>query len=93
MGSRLLIRGDTNPGGEEIDRVTIKRKNAYKYNWQNAFRFVRNQFISIFYLGDIQRSVEKLNEQIQASLTIIKPDRSFERHKDKRKHRYAQCYK
>ena len=90
MNLVTLIGNETQ---EEIDRVTIKRKNAYKYNWQNAFRFVRNQFISIFYLGDIQRSVEKLNEQIQASLTIIKPDRSFERHKDKRKHRYAQCYK
>jgi hypothetical protein len=90
MNLVTLIGNETQ---EEIDRVTIKRKNAYKYNWQNAFRFVRNQFVSLFHLGDVQRSVEKLNEQIQASLTIIKPGRSFERHKDKRKHRYAQCYK
>jgi hypothetical protein len=78
---------------EEMDRVTIRRKNACNYNLRNDFRFVRNQFVSLFHLENIQQSQEILNGQIKASLTITKPVRSFERHENKKKHRYVRGYK
>jgi hypothetical protein len=82
-----------NDSEQEIERKTAKRKNLYKYNWQNAFLYVRNQFASLFHFGNIEATLKILSCQIRGSLVMIKPGRSFERHKNKRKHRFAQCYK
>jgi hypothetical protein len=90
MNLVTLIGNETQ---QEIEIKTVKRKSEYKYNWQNAFRFVRNQFVSLFHLGNIELSLEILGSQIRGSLTMIKPNRSFDRHHGKRKHRYVQCYK
>lgn len=82
-----------NEAQQEIEVETINRKGSYKYNWQTAFKLVREEFASIFNFGALDASLEKLIIQIKGSLTMIKPGRSFARHRDKRKHRYAQCYK
>lgn len=83
-----------NEAEEKILEKTKGRKLKYKYNWQNAFRFVRNKFIDIFHIGAIQSSIASIIEQIANSLTAIKNNRSFERQmKGKRKNRYTQCYK
>ncbi|MCR6642398.1 MAG: transposase, partial [Sporocytophaga sp.] len=44
--------------GEEITKKTKERKLKYKYNWQNAFRYLRNKFIDIFHLGEFISSLE-----------------------------------
>lgn len=78
---------------DEIIKKTKNRKLKYKYNWQNAFRFVRNKFVNIFHLGEFQSSLESIVKQIASSLIAIKNDRSFERHKGKGKSRNTQYYK
>ena len=84
-------------GNDAQDKITEKvkgRKLKYKYNWQNAFRFVRNKFIDIFNIGAFQRSIESIIEQITNSITAIKNNRNFGRQMGgKRKNRYTQCYK
>ncbi len=78
---------------DEIIKKTQNRKLKYKYNWQNAFRFVRNKFVDIFHLGEFQSSLESIVKQIASSLIAIKDNRSFERHKGKDKSRNTQYYK
>ena len=83
-----------NDAEEKIIKKTKGRKLKYKYNWQNAFRFVRNKFIDIFNIGAFQSSIECIIEQIANSLTAIKNNRNFGRQMGgKRKNRYTQCYK
>lgn len=83
-----------NDAEEKITEKTKGRKLKYKYNWQNAFRFVRNKFIDIFNTGAFQSSIECIIEQIANSLTAIKKNRNFGRQMGgKRKNRYTQCYK
>lgn len=83
-----------NDAEEKIMEKTKGRKLKYKYNWQNAFRFVRNKFIDIFNIGAFQSSIECIIEQIANSLTAIKNNRNFGRQMGgKRKNRYTQCYK
>ncbi len=82
-----------NEAQDEIEEKTKKRKGIYKYNWQTAFRIVREQFASIFNLGSLESSIDKILSEIKGSLTMIKSDRSYERHRNKRKHRFVQCYK
>lgn len=78
---------------DKITEITQNRKIKYKYNWQNAFRFVRNMFVNIFHSGEFQRSLESLVKQIAGSLIAIRDNRSFERHKGKDKSRQTQYYK
>jgi hypothetical protein len=83
-----------NDAQDKIIEKTKGRKLKYKYNWQNAFRFVRNKFIDIFNIGAFQRSIECIIEQIANSITAIKKNRNFGRQMGgKRKNRYTQCYK
>ena len=83
-----------NDAQDKIIEKTKGRKLKYKYNWQNAFRFVRNKFIDIFNIGAFQRSIECIIEQIANSITAIKNNRNFARQMGgKRKNRYTQCYK
>ena len=84
-------------GNDAEDAIAVKtreRKLKYKYNWQNAFRFVRNKFISIFSLGDFSASLEYIVNQVANSLVAIKSNRNFTRSiGGKRKPRFSQCYK
>lgn len=77
---------------DEIIQKTKNRKLKYKFNWQNAFCFVRNKFVNIFHLGEFQSSLESIVKQIASSLIAIKNNRSFER-KSKDKSRNTQYYK
>ena len=78
----------------EVDKKCSKRKLAYKYNWQNAFRFIRNKFIELIYCIDLENLIEHLVQCISTSVTAVKPDRSFPRLRiKKRKPRLHQTYK
>ena len=79
--------------GEIIIKKTKNRKLKYKYNWQNAFRFLRDKFIDIFHLGEFIRSLEDIIEKIANSLIAIKDNRTFARNKNKDKSRNTQSYK
>lgn len=79
---------------KQITQRTKKRKLTYQYNWQNAFKFVRDQFINLIKTANIQIVIDKILTKINNSITAIKDGRSFERIKHhKRKNRYTQCYK
>ncbi len=83
-----------NQAEEQVIENTKGRKLIYQYNWQNAFRFVRNQFVNIFHRAVFHENLSTIIQQILGSLTAIKPNRSFERQlMKKRKSRYAPCYK
>lgn len=77
----------------EIDR-NKKRKLKYKYNWQNAFRFVRKVIIQILNTPNPKHIIQSLIKLIASSKIPIKPDRSFARITfRKRKNRAYQTYK
>lgn len=83
-----------NQAQKHITQRTRKRKLQYQYNWQNAFKFVREKFISLIKLNDIQSIIDKILHKINYSITAIRSERSFERIKHhKQKNRYTQCYK
>jgi hypothetical protein len=83
-----------NQAQQQITQRTKERKLTYQYNWKNAFKFVRNTFIKLVKLTDIQGLIDNLLIKISNSITAIKDGRSFERIKHhKRKNRYTQCYK
>jgi hypothetical protein len=83
-----------NQAQKQITQRTRKRKFDYQYNWQNAFKFVRNKFISLIKLIDIQIIIDEILTKINNSITAIRHGRSFERIKHhKQKNRYTQCYK
>jgi hypothetical protein len=83
-----------NQAQKHITQRTKKRKLSYQYNWHNAFKFVRDKFINLIKLSDIQDIIDNILTKINNSITAIKYGRSFERIKHhKRKNRYTQCYK
>jgi hypothetical protein len=90
-----LISIISNDSEEEIVNKTIHRKNEYKYNWQNAYRYVRRKIIQLFYFKDILNSLRLLSEEIAASLIPIKKGRQFVRDMDGKRRRagYSPCYK
>jgi hypothetical protein len=79
---------------QEVEKKCCKRKRKYKYNWQNAYRFIRNKMISLLNLLDIECLIEQLIKLITSSLIAIRPDRSFPRSPlRKNKTRLHQTYK
>ena len=78
----------------EIETQTANRKHRYKFNWQNAFRFIREKFIEIFWYGNIEEAVNEIFTKMKKSLIAIINNRNFERaFKKKKKTRANQCYK
>ncbi|MFW0718855.1 IS4 family transposase, partial [Pedobacter sp. N23S346] len=78
---------------QEIDKDK-KRRLKYKYNWQNAFRFVRKVIIQILNTENPEHIIQSLIKLIASSKIPIKPDRSFPRITfKKRKNRLHQTYK
>lgn len=79
------------------DKITKKmsiRKMAYKYNWQNAFRFIRKHMVKLIVYQEVEILIDKLTELISRSVIPIKKGRSFERVTfKKRKNRMHQNYK
>ena len=92
MMNMVSILGDQAEG--EIEKKCRHRKLNYKYNWQNAFRWVRYNMLQLIGYKDIENLILKLKELITRSVIPIKPDRSFERITyKKRKNRLHQTYK
>lgn len=78
---------------QKIDKNN-KRKLKYKYNWQNAYRFVRKAIIQILITEHPEDIIQSLIKLIASSKIPIKPDRSFPRITfKKRKNRMHQTYK
>ena len=78
---------------QKIDK-NKKRKLKYKYNWQNAYRFVRKAIIQILNTEHPEDIIQSLIKLIASSKIPIKPDRSFPRITfKKRKNRMHQTYK
>ncbi|MFC3361579.1 IS4 family transposase [Pedobacter fastidiosus] len=78
---------------QEIDKDK-KTRLKYKYNWQNAFRFVRKVIIQILNTVNPEDIIQPLIKLIASSKIPIKPDRSFARITfKKRKNRLQQTYK
>jgi hypothetical protein len=68
--------------GQEANRMihsrTKKRKLQYQYNWQNAYRFMRQKIISLV-LKPTARLVNSLLNDISATMTSIRDNRIFPR--------------
>ncbi|MFC3563163.1 IS4 family transposase [Pedobacter jamesrossensis] len=79
---------------DEIEKKCVGRKLKYKYNWQNAFRFVRHKILQLINYKDINKLVKNIVIKISNSIVAIKPDRVFVRIRDtKHKPRLYQAYK
>ena len=79
---------------QDVEEKCSKRKRKYKYNWQNAYRFIRNKMISLLNLLDIERVIEQLIALIISSVVAVRPNRSFPRSPlRKNKTRLHQAYK
>lgn len=79
---------------EAIKQKTAGRKNEYKYNWQNAFLFVRAKIGRLFTTRDFVDLFEELIHQVRDSLVMIRPGRAFVRRlRQCSKSTYMQCYK
>jgi hypothetical protein len=92
MMNMVAIMG--NAAQDEVVKKCSKRKLKYRYNWQNAFRFVRNKMVGLLNYWNIEQLLEQLIELIASSVVAIKPERSFSRafHKHN-KTRLYQTYK
>lgn len=66
---------------------TAHRKWKYKYNWKNAYRFLRAKMIKFLSLKEIDGLMENLLAKVASSIVAVKPDREFTRdtrHRNKR---------
>jgi hypothetical protein len=62
-----------------IKKKVSHRKYAYKYNWKNAYRFLRERMVRWLSLKDIRSLLVELLRNIERSITAIIPDRNFAR--------------
>lgn len=77
-----------------IEEKAVHRKLTYKYNRTNAYKFIKETLVDLFYSMDIQGIMDKLIQKISGSLVSIRPNRSFTReHRFKRKPRFTPMYK
>lgn len=63
----------------QITAKTKHRKYRYKYNWKNAYRFLREKILDFFQFQEIIQWLDSLVEEITTSIIYIKPGRSFAR--------------
>jgi hypothetical protein len=83
-----------NEAQQSIEAKAKDRKYAYKYNWQNAYRHVRDKIVVILNSKRIHNIIKDLIANIVQSVIAIIPDRAFNREKQSsRKSRLFQCYK
>ena len=68
-----------NIANETIQMKTRHRKWKYKYNWKNAYRYVREQTLRLLFHHDINLVLDHLIKQISCSMVPIIPDRHFPR--------------
>ncbi len=78
-----------------IDSKTKNRKYKYKYNWQNAYRYLRNRIIELIHsTKSIAPILKELTCVIQLSPIPIKENRQFPREIAQRNNaRSYPCYK
>ena len=63
-----------------VHHKTRFRKRRYKFNWQNAFRFLRNKIVHFLSsINQISQTFHQLIQQILNSIIAIVPGRSFVR--------------
>lgn len=67
------------PANKLIESKTSKRKWRYKYNWKNAFRYVREKLVAFLFNKQVATILDHLIEQISSSMIAIIPDRHFAR--------------
>ena len=84
-------------GNEAQKSIAIKikkRKHLYKYNWVNAYKFIKFSFVELFTSPNIQDVIAKIIAQIERSIIGIISDRKFVRQtKSIKKHRFSPMYK
>lgn len=79
-----------------IEQTTSHRKLRYKYNWQNAYRFLRDKIIQLTNATrKIGQAFDILISQIMSSIVSIIPERTFIRdlRYKKRQRRMNQYFK
>ncbi|WP_317191780.1 IS4 family transposase [Fulvivirga marina] len=62
-----------------IEKRTRHRKWKYKYNWKNAYRFIREKLIEFLFCKATSTLLDKWLKQISSSIVPEKPDRHFPR--------------
>ncbi len=67
----------------EIDKKTKHRKSEYKYNWQNAYRFIRDKMVELCFSENIAKILESIIVKIERSIIAITDGRSFPRNQMK----------
>jgi hypothetical protein len=83
-----------NVAQDDVENKCRKRKLKYKYNWQNAFRYLRHKIVALLNNTDIEQLLEELIALMAGSTTAIKPLRQFPRSDyTKNKARLYQTYK
>lgn len=70
-------------------------KYSYKYNWQNAYRYVRNVIIDLLSNVNIKKTIDELLIKIAKSKIPIIPNRTFPRDIKRgcNKTKISQCFK
>jgi hypothetical protein len=63
----------------QIEVRTKHRRYRYKYNWKNAYRFLRETILNFLQLREIGQWLDSLVGEITTSVVAVKPGRSFER--------------
>lgn len=64
---------------EQIEEKTKRRKREYKYNWMNAFRYVRERIVEMFSTDKPGKLLDRLVALVSSSLVAIRPGRAFSR--------------
>ncbi len=73
------------------DKIDKKTKYKYQINMTTAIAKVKETIALLFTRPNIIELIEKIIQMFLSNLLPIRPNRSFERKKDKRK-RYYKCY-
>jgi hypothetical protein len=66
---------------ETIAIKTEKRKFKYKYNWVNAYKFIKNALVELYQAIDIENVICEILSKIKSSIIAIVPGRNFIRHR------------
>ena len=74
-----LVSLTANMASKVIVTKTSHRKWRYKYNWKNAYRFIREKIWGFLFEKSIDKLLDQLIEQISSSIVPIKPGRHFAR--------------
>jgi len=64
---------------EQIEKKTKHRKLVYKYNWMNAYRYVRDRIVGLFSISRVEILLDELISLVSSSLIPILPGRAFSR--------------